>query len=43
MHDVLHSVLETLNFDRGIFRTLLDLLTRPRTVIETYLDPLPEN
>ena len=37
MHDVLHSVLETLNFDRGIFRTLLDLLTRPRTVIETYL------
>ena len=37
VHDVLNSELEPLNLERGIFRTLLDLLARLRTVVETYL------
>lgn len=36
MHNVLHVVAETLNLDRGIFRTLLDLCVRPRTLFNTY-------
>lgn len=36
MHDVLRSITETLNLERGIFRTLWDLLVRPRTFFETY-------
>lgn len=37
MQHVLQAVSETFSLDRGIFRTLLDLLIRPKTVIETYL------
>lgn len=36
MQNVLHSVSETLNLDRGILRTLIDLLIRPHTVFNTY-------
>ena len=36
MHDILHSVSETLNLDRGILRTLWDLLVAPQTLFETY-------
>ncbi len=36
MHDVVHSVLGTLNLERGIFRTLLDLFVKPRSFFDTY-------
>lgn len=34
--EVFHSVLEVVNLDRGIFRTLADLLVRPRAFFETF-------
>lgn len=36
MHDVLHAFLDNINLDRGLLRTLLDLVVRPRVLIETY-------
>lgn len=37
MPDVWQAVQETLNLDRGLLRTLRDLLLRPQIVIQTYL------